>query len=67
MAGDRPPEITASTLSETACLAGLPLGPGRLEALLPQLQTLRRELARLHELDYGETEPASIFVAGKEE
>jgi hypothetical protein len=67
MAGEKPPEITATTLIETACLTGLPLGPGRTEALLPQLQTLRRELARLQELDLTDVEPASIFVADKEE
>ncbi|MCL4533793.1 MAG: hypothetical protein M1370_01355 [Bacteroidetes bacterium] len=66
MAGRPSGEITESTLVETARLAGLPLGPGRVEALLPQLQTLRQELSRLHELDLRDIEPAGIFIAGRE-
>lgn len=67
MAGEGPEEITKITLVETARLAGLPLGPGRIEALLPQLRTLRRELSKLDELDIRETEPASILVAAEDE
>jgi hypothetical protein len=59
--------ITESTVVEVARLGGLPLTAERIKALLPQLQTLRGELARLRELDFGETEPANIFVAGGEE
>lgn len=66
MAGEKP-EVTESTLAEIARLGGLLLGPERVEALLPQLRTLRQELAKLHELDLRETESSNIFVTAGEE
>jgi len=55
-------EVTEKTLTEVARLGGLPLRSERMQALLPQLRSLRQELGKLGELDLRETEPANIFV-----
>jgi hypothetical protein len=60
-------EITTTTLEQIARLGGLELAPERLAYLLPQFVAFRQDLAKLEGIDLGETEPAIIFIAGRED
>ncbi len=62
-----PTDIDTTTLASLTRLAGLSLTPERLSQLLPSFQALRRDMARLQEVELGETEPAGTFNPGQED
>ncbi len=69
MAQQSPAQVTPDALRQHARMSGLELTDARCEVLVPQLQTLRDELARLRsmEVDWQSIEPAHIFVPGEVE
>ncbi len=66
MAQSKAPRVTKETLKAIASLSGIDLSEERLEHLLPQMQATLDSLAKLDELDLGETEPAFIFPMKKD-
>jgi hypothetical protein len=60
-------EFTEITLEEVSKLSGQAIPSERISKMLVQLVALRQDMTALNELPMGETEPANIFVAGKED
>ena len=65
MAQSQAPKVTKETLKTLASLSGIELSDERLEQLVPQMQATLDSLAKLDELDLGDTEPAFIFPMKK--
>lgn len=56
------PALTIQDLEVMADLLGLSLSPERLQRLLPEVQRLREQAARLRELPLDPEEPALRFA-----
>ena len=57
----RGPKIARQTVREMARLVGLELAEDRLDQLEPEIEALARNVERLREIDFGDTEPVFQF------
>jgi len=57
-------ELTPQEAARWALRAGLPLSDDRHEAVAATAQHIQSVIATLRELDFGDTAPAAVFVAG---
>jgi len=54
-------KVTKATLKVMAESCGLSLSDERMEHLLPQMQAIVDSMAKLDEMDLGDTPPAFVF------
>ena len=55
------PKIARQTVREMARLVGLELTEDQLDRLEPEMESLAKNIERLREIDFGDTEPVFQF------